>query len=139
MKRNGFYLDNPYFDYGDDATPDEIEGVVEKLIKPEILAAPFVVVHRKGSVNHLRLFVLQFELTEFSSLFLAQFEKLKVGKDEPTWIVNIKKAVASHLLFDITGVRVDGLPVPDYKLDDETNSALMTFEVRFRSYLDCLF
>ena len=32
---------------------------------------------------------------------------IKTGADEPLWIVNIKKSIASQLQLDVTGVRDD--------------------------------
>jgi Lipoprotein amino terminal region len=56
---------------------------------------------------------------------------VSVGADEPHWIVNFKKSIASQLQLDVTGVRADGVkfdvPTEDF------NSAVMTYEVNRQS------
>ena len=58
-----------------------------------------------------------------------QIVSVKIGSDEPHWIANFKKSIASQLQLDITGVRADGVkydvPTEDF------NSAVMTFEVNY--------
>ncbi|XP_057375632.1 vitellogenin-2-like [Daphnia carinata] len=94
IKRNGNFVENPYFqgevsDSGyviQPAHPEEIEGEEDQLVNDEHFGAPFVVSHNKGSVTGI-----------------------KIGAEEPLWIVNYKKSIASQLQFDITGVRRDGI------------------------------
>lgn len=38
----------------------------------------------------------------------TQITGIKIGADEPQWIVNYKKAIASQLQLDVNGVRHDG-------------------------------
>jgi hypothetical protein len=51
LNRNGNWLKSPYFVYGEDSTPEEIEGVEESLANQDLLSTPFVIVHNKGSVG----------------------------------------------------------------------------------------
>ena len=57
---------------------------------------------------------------------------LVVETDEPQWSVNVKKALASHLQLDVTGVRtpadetLGGAPVFGER---SSNSLLETYEV----------
>lgn len=39
---------------------------------------------------------------------MIKINGVQIGADEPLWIVNIKKSIASQLQLDITGVRGDG-------------------------------
>lgn len=59
IKRNGNFLDNPYFtgeynEWGAETKrghPEEIEGQEDQIQHPEWLGAPFVITHNKGSVS----------------------------------------------------------------------------------------
>ena len=51
LRRNGNWLKSPYFVYGEDSTPEEIEGTEETLAKQDLLSTPFVISHNKGSVG----------------------------------------------------------------------------------------
>ncbi len=48
-----------------------------------------------------------------------------MGKDEPLWIVNIKKSIASQWQLDITGVRHEG-PAVNWEGIWEGQSATFT-------------
>ena len=43
-------------------------------------------------------------MTRFHAL---QISSVNTGADEPLWVVNIKKSIASQLQLDVTGVRGD--------------------------------
>lgn len=94
IKRNGNFVKNPYFqgeisDSGyviQPAHPEEIEGEEDQFVNDEHFGAPFVVTHNKGS-----------------------FTGIEINAEEPLWVVNYKKSIASQLQLDITGVRRDGI------------------------------
>ena len=48
IKRNGNYLEDASRVGG--TYPEEIDGEEDKILSPEILSAPFVITHNKGSV-----------------------------------------------------------------------------------------
>ncbi|XP_046638923.1 vitellogenin-like [Daphnia pulicaria] len=79
VKRNGYFLGNAL-----DRTQD-IEGEADEIPDLDVLYAPFTIYHKQGSISGI-----------------------KTGAGEPLWIVNIKKAIASQLQLDVTGVRNDG-------------------------------
>ena len=49
FKRNGNYLENAFAVGG--KGPEVIDGEEDKILSPEILSAPFVISHNKGSVS----------------------------------------------------------------------------------------
>ena len=66
IKRNGNFLDNPYFtgEYSESGFetkpghPEEIEGEEDRIANPEFLGAPFVITHKKGSVSDANFYGL---------------------------------------------------------------------------------
>lgn len=58
---------------------------------------------------------------------MSQFTGIKVGAEEPLWVVNYKKSIASQLQLDLTGVRPDSEPVDWSSIKNEDQSA--TFNV----------
>jgi hypothetical protein len=91
IKRSGNYVDNPYFSkeakevQSRQILMSDIEGDEDEVADSEHLSAPFVIKHNKGS-----------------------FVAIQVGADEPLWVVNFKKSIASQLQLDVQGVRPDG-------------------------------
>ena len=61
--------------------------------------------------------------------FYKQFTGIQVGADEPLWIVNFKKSIASQLQIDLSGSRPDG-PVFDWSSfsNEYPNAAFTVFE-----------
>lgn len=141
IKRNGKYLDNPYFagEYSltgsviNPGHPDEIEGVEDPIPSPEMLGAPFTVTHNKGSVSFRQIQINSQLLLLFKNL---QIVEVKVNEEEPEWIVNFKKSIAGQLQIDITGVRRDGPPVEWESVSGEVQGATFNvFEVTWFSFL----
>lgn len=56
-----------------------------------------------------------------------QIDSIEVGENEPLWVVNYKKAIASQLQLDVSGVRPDGQPIDWSAINKEETSA--TFQV----------
>ena len=64
----------------------------------------------------------------------TKVQAIKVGAEEPSWVVNFKKSIASHMQLDMTGVKADGAPLPP--VAGELNNLISTFEVFF-IFLSC--
>jgi hypothetical protein len=55
---------------------------------------------------------------------------VQIGSDEPLWVVNFKKSIASQLQVDLTGVRSVG-PAPNWQSAPKDGESIVftTFEV----------
>jgi hypothetical protein len=55
---------------------------------------------------------------------------VQIGSDDPLWVVNFKKSIASQLQMDLTGVRSVG-PAPDWQSAPKDGESIVftTFEV----------
>ena len=98
VSRNGYFLGNPL------DRDQDVDGQEEQVPDLDILYAPFTIYHKKGSVGTF------FHSNQQLNLILMINTKIygiKTGADEPLWIVNIKKSIASQLQLDVTGVRDD--------------------------------
>ena len=60
-------------------------------------------------------------MTRFHAL---QISSVNTGADEPLWVVNIKKSIASQLQLDVTGVRGDA------SAKDGESSTFSVYEVQ---------
>lgn len=59
-----------------------------------------------------------------------QVTGIKVGADEPVWVVNYKKSIASQLQMDVTGVRREGPPETEkYPAKEVEGKTITVFEV----------
>lgn len=54
---------------------------------------------------------------------------MKIDANEPEWIVNLKKSIASQLQLDLSGVRQDGPAVDTSAPKDGQSASLTVFEV----------
>lgn len=147
IKRNGNFQKNPYFqgelsDNGyviQPAHPEEIEGEEDQFVNPEHFGAPFVVTHNKGSVrNDFPCFSwkLNFAFRKFSviskfifCICLLKFTGIEIDAEEPLWVVNYKKSVASQMQMDLTGVRRDGTFNYESVPAEEETKTFTVFEV----------
>lgn len=73
-------------------------------------------------------------------MYYLKITEIKFGSDEPLWVVNFKKGIASQLQMDITGVRSVS-PAVNWESDPKDGESVVftTFEVySFHDDLICL-
>ncbi|KAI9554120.1 hypothetical protein GHT06_019392 [Daphnia sinensis] len=114
IQREGNCLADGYTIGKDGDFENLIDNEKDIIPNSDMLAAPFIISHNKGSIT-----------------------ELKIDTDEPLWIVNIKKSIASQWQLDLTGVRHDG-PPPNWQsiTKDGESTTFSVFEDSIKG--DCV-
>lgn len=75
------------------------------------------------------LFSNFFDIQINGSFFRLKFTGIEINAEEPLWVVNYKKSIASQLQLDITGVRRDGIFNYESVPAEEETKSFTVFEV----------